>query len=232
MPIQDRQPPSACQKTPHGYHVDLSQMPENSERYKLMIQSFVPRPIAWVLTENENKTFNLAPFSYSAAIAPTPMMFLFSCGMRKSSTPDNHLFVKKDTWANIERTKKCVLHIPSVENIEDVNNSAAGLDIGNSEIDHFQIELTEFDGFPLPRVKNAPVAYGCDLHDVTEIGTPPLGLVMVQAQHIFLAEHIVDQVKGHDIHINEKAINPLTRLGKTKYGTLGEVLDVGPPPKV
>lgn len=222
---------NACQKADNGYNIDLAQMPDNRDRYKLMIQSFVPRPIAWVLTENEDGSYNIAPFSYSAAVAPTPMTFLFSCGMRRGGGPSRDEPLKKDTWANIERTKRCVLHIPSVDNIEDVNNSAAGLDVGASEADHFGIELAEFDDFPLPRVKNAPVAFGCELAGVTTIGTPPLGLVMVQAQRIFLADHIVESVDGHDIHIDEKAINPLTRLGKTKYGTLGEVLDIGAPPK-
>lgn len=224
--------PSACKKTDSGYSVDLAQMPENPDRYRLMIQSFVPRPIAWVLTENENGSYNLAPFSYSAAVAPTPMTFLFSCGMRRGGGVNKDEPAKKDTWANIERTGHCVLHIPSVDNIEAVNNSAAGLDIGASEAEQFGIETVPFGDFPLPRVKAAPIAFACTLNGVTEIGDPPLGLVRVEAQHIYLAEHIVEEVDGNNIHINEKAIDPLTRLGKTKYGSLGDILDIGPPPKI
>lgn len=222
---------SACQKTANGYNVDLAKMPDNRDRYKLMIQSYVPRPIAWVLTENENGTYNLAPFSYSAAVAPTPMTFIFSCGMRRGDGRGSEEFLKKDTWANIERTGRCVLHLPSVDNIEDVNNSASGIEVGGSEVDTFGVELADFEGSDLPRVKNAPLAFNCRLAGVTNIGDPPLGLIMVEAENIFMAEHIVESVEGNDIHIDETAINPLTRLGKTKYGSLGKVIDIGPPPK-
>lgn len=219
--------PPSTQENADGLIVNLADMPENKDRYSLMIQTFVPRPIAWVLTENENGTYNLAPFSYTAAVAPTPMTFMVSCGMRRGGTQG----LPKDTWANLERTKQCVLHIPSAENVQAVNDSASGLEVGASEINKFGIETTPFDGFPLPRVKTAPIAFGCALKNITCIGTPPLGLILLEAEKIFMAKHTVTTNASGSLDLDAHAINPLTRLGKTQYATLGKTIDIGPPPR-
>lgn len=194
--------------------------------YTLLTQTFVPRPIAWVLTENENGTHNLAPFSYTGAIDYDPPALIFSCGMRKVGSTD-----KKDTWANLERTKRCVVHIPSVANMEAVNNSAANLGENISEVDTYNIPLTSFKGFPMPRVTDAPIAYGCKLIEVISLGHAPMGLILVEIEQFFVANNVIEKHEDGALHIDEKAINPLTRLGKTKYGTLGELIDIGSPPK-
>jgi len=225
--MQNTPKPNFFKKTQGGVTVATNHFTDPAARYGLLIQTFVPRPIAWVLTENENGTHNLAPFSYAGCVDHNPPTLLFSCGMRREARD-----LKKDTWANLERTGKCVVHIPSVANIEAVNNSAAGLAVGESEIEAYNIPLTTFEGFDLPRVKDAPVAYGCTLKDVVALGHVPMGLIMVEVQNFFMADHVVESIDGENIHINEKAINPLTRLGKTKYGTLGELHDIGAPPKV
>src|SRR6185369_17274401 len=34
------------------------------ERHRILISTIVPRPIAWVVTEDERSTLNVAPFSF------------------------------------------------------------------------------------------------------------------------------------------------------------------------
>lgn len=219
--------PKSMIKTNDGYNVSVKDLELTKDRYNLFIQTYVPRPIAWVLTENENGSYNLAPFSYSGAISHSPATVIFSCGMRRGDRS-----TKKDTWANIQRTKKCVVHIPSVDNIEDVNNTAAELDVGESEVTEHGIETVPFENFPLPRVKNAPVAFGCTLQQIVEVGELPMGLVLAEVEQLFVADHIVKLQKGEAFDIDEAAIDPLTCLGHGHYGTLGKVLDIGPPPKL
>ena len=43
---------------------DLEKNTTINEQYKLMAQTIIPRPIAWVVTEDEG-VINIAPFSYS-----------------------------------------------------------------------------------------------------------------------------------------------------------------------
>ena len=51
-----------------------------SQRYYLMSQTLVPRPVAWVLSENDTGNYNLAPFSYFNAICSAPPLIMLSIG--------------------------------------------------------------------------------------------------------------------------------------------------------
>jgi len=57
--------------------IDFSEL-KPRQIYKTMIQTIIPRPIAWTLTENDNGSFNLAPFSYFNAIGSNPPMVSLS----------------------------------------------------------------------------------------------------------------------------------------------------------
>ena len=52
--------------------------------YFLMTQTIIPRPIAWVLSENETGTYNLAPFSYFNAVSSDPAVFMLSVGKNRT----------------------------------------------------------------------------------------------------------------------------------------------------
>jgi flavin reductase (DIM6/NTAB) family NADH-FMN oxidoreductase RutF len=56
--------------------LDLKDLSPNQVYYQF-IQTLIPRPIAWVLTDNGNGSFNLAPFSYFNGIASDLQLFLF-----------------------------------------------------------------------------------------------------------------------------------------------------------
>ena len=63
--------------------------------YGLMTQTLIPRPIAWVLSENSDGGLNLAPFSYFNAVCSSPPLVMISVGKK----PDGSF---KDTRVNIE----------------------------------------------------------------------------------------------------------------------------------
>ena len=65
-----------------------------NEVYYTLIQSIVPRPIAWVLSENANLTHNLAPFSYFNGVSSNPPLVSISVGRRIDGS-------QKDTWHGI-----------------------------------------------------------------------------------------------------------------------------------
>jgi len=80
--------------------LDISSLSPN-QVYHTLIQSIVPRPIAWVLSENSDKSHNLAPFSYFTAVSSDPALLMFSLGKR----PDNN--ARKDTLVNITERLNC-----------------------------------------------------------------------------------------------------------------------------
>jgi flavin reductase (DIM6/NTAB) family NADH-FMN oxidoreductase RutF len=76
-------------------------------RYKLLIGSVVPRPIAW--TSTVSREGNLAPFSFFTVASRNPPMLCISVGPRVARPPDT-----KDTLTNIEETGEFVINIVSL----------------------------------------------------------------------------------------------------------------------
>ena len=188
-----------------------------SEVYRSVIQTLVPRPIAWVLSENNNLSLNLAPFSYFNAVSSEPPVLMISVGKK----PDGSF---KDTRVNIEARKHFVIHIPSVEQIDSVNASSATLENEESEVNQFNIETIPFAGSALPRIKNCPVAYACELFDLIEIGKTPMTMILGRITTAYISDDIIQSSKSEKLLIDAKKLNPLGRLGGLNFVSMGEVM--------
>lgn len=198
-----------------------------AQAYHLMTQSIVPRPIAWVLTENESSEsaspYNLAPFSYFNAVASDPPILMFSIGMK----PDGG---KKDTLLNIEHSEKLVIHIASTEHIQTLNQSAASLPYGESELTQSALSTTAFDGFELPRLSDVRIALGCTLNHFHVIGNAAQTLVFVNLETAFYSDDIVQQDKNNGrITVNAESLDPLARMGGSNYAFPGKFLSLKRP---
>ncbi|MBT8128407.1 MAG: flavin reductase family protein, partial [Gammaproteobacteria bacterium] len=149
--------------------LDLSQL-KPAQVYFQMIQTLVPRPIAWVLSEIEADKYNLAPFSYFNAVCSDPPLIMLSIGKK----PDGSY---KDTRVNIEQRRDFVVHIAHRDVLQDLNRSSATLDADISELDQLGIETTEFEGSRLPRIMACKVAYACECYEIHELGSTPQSII-------------------------------------------------------
>ena len=191
--------------------------------YFLLIQLVIPRPIAWVLSDNGNDTYNLAPFSFFNAITSHPPVLMLSVGWKDDTT-------RKDTWINISERNNFVVHIPSVEQVHDVSNTSAVLPHGVSEVDKFDILTENIEAWPLPKLKGAKIAFLCEKYAIHEIGKDQQGLILGKINSILIDDEAVSQDKGRII-IDPAKINPLARLGGNHYAQLGDILTVQRPDK-
>lgn len=189
--------------------------------YHLMTQTVIPRPIAWVLTDSDQANYNLAPFSYFTAVSSNPPLLMFSVGKKPSGEV-------KDTTRNVLETGKMVIHIAHQDLANEVTQTAATLDHGESEIEANAIELVDFDGFELPRVKDCPIAFACKLYEVKEIGETPQSLVFAEIEQVYIDPNIVDK-RTDRLAIDALKVNPLSRLGGSQYATLDKVFSVTRP---
>jgi len=89
---------------------DLKEDTKVNETYKLMAQTIIPRPIAWVVTEDEG-VVNIAPFSYFIGLSSEPASVLISVGHKADGTP-------KDTLANIRKNQKCTICMVQESDLE------------------------------------------------------------------------------------------------------------------
>jgi flavin reductase (DIM6/NTAB) family NADH-FMN oxidoreductase RutF len=74
------------------------------ERYKLLLATVMPRPIAWVTTRDANNRINAAPFSFFNAFAADPPTLALGIG---SHGPTQI----KDARRNILETKEFVINL-------------------------------------------------------------------------------------------------------------------------
>lgn len=189
--------------------------------YHLMTQTVVPRPIAWALTESADQEYNLAPFSYFTPVSSNPPLLMLSVGKKPSGEI-------KDTTRNAHETGKLVIHIASSSSAEVMTATAATLEHNESEVTANNIELVEFEGFSLPRVKRCAVAFGCTLYKVKEVGEAPQSLIFAQIEQVYIAEEVIDN-ESDRLKIDALALDPLSRLGGGEYATLSNVFSVTRP---
>lgn len=201
--------------------IDFSQ--ETKARiYSTMAQTIMPRPIAWVLSENGDGGFNLAPFSYFAPVCSDPPLVMISI----SKKPDGSL---KDTRANIKERKDFVIHIPSWDQLEPMNASAATLEAGVSEVEGLGLKVTDFKGSRLPRLKQSRVALSCTLHEIKEIGNGPYAMILGQILQVYVTDSAIIEQSEEKLRISPETLNPVGRLGGPKYSQLETVVTLARP---
>lgn len=200
-------------------HMDMSTMTP-AEVYATLTQVVVPRPVAWVLSDNGNGGWNLAPYSYFNAISSDPPMIMLSLGRK----PDGR---DKDTRVNLAERGDFVVHIPHRELAEQVTATAATLPSGVSEIDELGLETTDMPGSRIPRLRLCRIALACT-HDVThEIGRQ--GVVFARVHHVHVDESVMgEDAKGRPKVLADK-LDPIARLGGGEYLTAGDVITIARP---
>ncbi|MEH0007227.1 MAG: flavin reductase family protein [Flavobacteriales bacterium] len=201
-------------------NIDISNLAP-AQIYHLMIQTVIPRPIAWVLTDSGEANYNLAPFSYFAPIGSSPPLLMFSAGKK----PTDEV---KDTVRNSLETKKMVIHIAAVGSAYALTQTSATLEHGQSEVADNELKLVAFKGFDMPRLEDCPIAFGCSLYEVKEIGDTPQSLVFAQIERVYLSPGLIDQ-KSERLKIDALSVNPLSRLGGSQYAVLGKTFAVDRP---
>jgi flavin reductase (DIM6/NTAB) family NADH-FMN oxidoreductase RutF len=135
---------------------------DSKERYKLMAGNIIPRPVAWIVTENEGK-INVAPFSYFTGISSKPPLLMVSIGRKKPIIDE-----PKDTYRNLRETKKATVCLVPVELYEKMDKTGEVLPFGVNEAEEFSIELERIDDNYPPIVKGCKRAFLTDLYGTFE----------------------------------------------------------------
>lgn len=130
-------------------------------RYKIMSDTVVPRPIAWIVTEDEG-VVNAAPFSYFVPLSSNPALVIVSIGQKEKDVP-------KDSLANILKHKKATICFVNKENTEQVKQCANTLTKDESEIEKFEIEVQRpLEEFP-PMISSTQTALFCEFYQKVDI---------------------------------------------------------------
>ena len=205
----------------HYVNIDLTELPPN-QVYFSMIQTLVPRPIAWVLSEHANGSLNLAPFSYFTAVCSDPPLLMISVGKK----PDGS---HKDTRVNIEQRKDFVIHITSADQLEAMNLSSATLPADISEVDELNLKTVAFEGNRLPRLAGAKVAFGCQCYQINEVGNNQQSLILGKVDRIYIDDSVIELDEKGRFKVDTAKLDPVARLGASEYMGCGEVISLKRP---
>lgn len=186
------------------------------EIYKLLTNTIVPRPIAWVSTIGLDGDLNLAPYSFFNAISSKPATLMIAVARKPNGD-------KKDTHKNIEETKQFVVNNVSESSFDQMVSSAAIYEYGVSEFEKVGITPIPSKLVKPPRVKESLISFECSLYriiDIDDNGEVNSSIIIGKIEGI----HISESVYGEDGRIDPAKLSPIGRLGGISYTTLGAVL--------
>jgi flavin reductase (DIM6/NTAB) family NADH-FMN oxidoreductase RutF len=186
--------------------------------YHLMTQVVVPRPIAWVVSDNgtdDASRWNLAPFSYFNAVASDPPMVMFSVGRSRREGSG-----VKDTLANVMARPEHTIALPNRAQLEAVEATAVEAPPGTSEFTLAGMEPVPW-GWSVPMPDGVRVALGCSVERIIPISDGPQRLVLSRVHRVWVAEDAVEvDAKGRP-SIDATRLDPLLRLGSGAYAEMG-----------
>ncbi len=149
-----------------------------AERYKLMVATVVPRPIAWVVTQSAAGLVNAAPYSFFNAVSGEPPLLIVSIDGRSDGLP-------KDSAANIRHSGQFVVNLVSEAMAQSMVVTAIEFDPTVSEVAEAGLRTTPSIRVAPPRLTDSPVALECERFQTIELpGNRDLVLGRILAMHV------------------------------------------------
>jgi flavin reductase (DIM6/NTAB) family NADH-FMN oxidoreductase RutF len=189
------------------------------ERYQLLTSLVIPRPIGWISSRSASGVANLAPFSYFAALAATPMLIGVSIGARRGAP--------KDSLLNIRETGSFCINVVTEQHLEAMNESAGE---HPPHIDEFEIaglEPAEGERVAAPYVAGCPAVLECRLQ--REVDLDGKGAVLVIGEVVAVRIGGGVEFQPGTRLVDPETLRPVARLGGQLYSLLGEVLSLPRP---
>src|SRR5947207_5041074 len=138
--------------------LDLRQLSAR-DRYKLLISTVVPRPIALATTVDAEGRVNAAPFSFFNAVSSVPPVVVLgiSPGDANNELGDGY----KDTERNIRDSGEFVVNLVDEALAERMNICAVDFPAGTGELNAAELTALPSVGVRAPRIAQSPVSFEC-----------------------------------------------------------------------
>ncbi|MEM7229542.1 MAG: flavin reductase family protein, partial [Planctomycetota bacterium] len=185
-----------------------------SDRYKLLIGTIVPRPIALVSTIGTDGQTNLAPFSFFNGVGSNPMTVMFC----PASHPDGS---DKDTLRHARPvdeggTGEFVINLAIEDYVQRVAAAAEPLPPHESEFDLSGLTPSPSVIVAPPRVAESPVVFECRTTMIVQTNPGAAGggnLVLGEVVHMSIRDDLVNE----RWHVDQAALRAVGRMGGRQY---------------
>ena len=191
------------------------------QQYKFLSGAIIPRPIAWITTQNQDGLVNAAPFSFfSGASNELPLATLAI--LRKNG-------VLKDSARNILEQQELVIHFVNETVVADMNQTAANLAPEESEVVVNKLATISSQTVAVPGLTAAPIRMEAVLHQYLPIkdGERVLtDLFVVRITDFYFDESLFDAEREY---ILPESFAPIARLAGNHYANIGDFFELERP---
>ena len=185
------------------------------DRYKLLVSSVVPRPIALVTSLDENGVVNAAPYSFFNVMGSDPPIIAFAPGDVAPGTP-------KDTARNIAITGEWVVNLVDEDLANAMNICATDFPPAISEIEAARLTTAPSLQVLAPRIATAPVSLECVHHTTLQIGRNRIIIGEVVQLHI--RDELIDL---KNLHVRAEKMRLIGRMhGGGWYAKTSDLFEI------
>ncbi len=167
---------------------DFETLP-TADRYKLVVSTIVPRPIAWVVTQDAEGVVNAAPYSFFNAFSDNPVVIGIGCGPKPTGAT-------KDTLANIQALGQFVVCLVPQSHLPHMNITATDFGPEVDELEEAKLTKIPSNKIKVPRIGESPVALECETFQLIPVGHHTIVLGKVLAMHV-RDDAVMDPVKNY-----------------------------------
>lgn len=195
-------------------HFDFSTLTER-ERYKLLIGTVIPRPIAFVTTLSRDGRPNAGPFSFFNVLTHDPAIVAIGV--------ENYADMSfKDTARNIRETGEFTVHICASALASRMEICAIKFGPEVDELEEAGLETVPGEMVRSPRIVAAPAALECRRYMTLQIS---------QAREIILGEVLglfvrSDAVDSERLHVDQHKMDAIGRLGGHSYSRTQDQFEI------
>lgn len=200
----------------HSRHtpVDLRDF-KSEDRYKFLMGTVIPRPIALVTSLNDDGVLNAAPFSQFVVISVEPPLL----GFVAHELPTGH----KDTVANVLKSKEYVINTVNETMASKVQQCSVPYPSSVSEVSEVGFHVLPSLGVRPQRIAESHVHFECRLHQAVNFGSGTEGTIMIVGE-VVVAHTAQGVLSGH--RVDHQVMNALGRIAGRSYCRTNERIDV------
>jgi flavin reductase (DIM6/NTAB) family NADH-FMN oxidoreductase RutF len=160
-----------------------------AERYKLLLATVLPRPIAWITTKDASGGINAAPFSFFNVFGNDPATVGVGIGSKAPGEP-------KDTRANIRANEQFVVNLVPFSLAQQMRVTSIAFPKGVEEPKEAGLSLAPSERVSVPRIAQAPVSMECTFMQEVVLGSFSLVLGQILLIHV-QDEAVIDQTRQY-----------------------------------
>jgi flavin reductase (DIM6/NTAB) family NADH-FMN oxidoreductase RutF len=146
---------------------------------KLMTSTIVPRPIAWVVTQDPEGQVNAAPFSFFNMFSSHPPLIAIGINGPKPGGGS------KDTWRNIHQSREFAVNLVSFETAPAMNVTASNYPADIDELKAAGLTTRPSVKISTPGIAESPVTMECEVHSLVDLAADHILVIgRVVAMHV------------------------------------------------